>query len=131
MTSEGRKPNLFIVGAMKCGTTAWYEYLRSHRDVFMPDLKEPGFFAFDLPNWQAVKSEQEYTRLVAAGGTFKVSGEASSNYLLSETAAQAIRNYNSAAKILIFLREQEDCLPSLHNQFLAELAEDIVHFEKA
>jgi len=29
------KPNLFIVGAPKCGTTSLYEYLRTHPAVFM------------------------------------------------------------------------------------------------
>jgi Sulfotransferase domain len=126
-----RKPNLFIVGAMKCGTTSWYEYLRSHPDIFMPDLKEPSFFAFDLPNWRVTESEEEYSRLFADVGSAKVIGEASTAYLASETAATAIQKYNPTAKILIFLREQEDCLPSLHNDYLAEFSEDIGDFETA
>jgi hypothetical protein len=129
--ARARKPNLFIVGGLKCGTTAWFEYLRSHPDVFMPDRKEPCFFAFDLPNWQAVKSQEDYSRLFADSSGAKVIGEASANYLVSETAAKAIRDYNPAAKILIFLRGQEECLPSLHNQFLAEFAEEISDFETA
>jgi hypothetical protein len=36
-----RKPNFFIVGAPKCGTTALSEYLRSHPDVFFSSPKEP------------------------------------------------------------------------------------------
>ena len=49
MTAPPGKPNLFIVGAMKCGKTAWYEYLRTHRDIFMSVPKEPSFFDFDVP----------------------------------------------------------------------------------
>jgi hypothetical protein len=52
-------------------------------------------------------------------------------YLFSEAAAKAIREFNPDAKILIFLREQEDYLPSLHNQFLREFAEEIADFETA
>jgi hypothetical protein len=125
------KVNLFIVGAPKCGTTAWYEYLRSHPDIFMPDLKEPGFFALDLPNWRGIRTDEEYSRLFADRGAAKVLGEASGIYLISETAAQAIRNYNPAAKILIFLREQEEFLPSFHNLNLWEFAEDVADFETA
>jgi len=131
MTAEGRKPNLFIVGAMKCGTTAWYEYLSSHPNIFMPDLKEPGFFAFDLPKWRDTQTEAEYSALFADSGSAKLIGDASPIYLMSNRAAQAIRDYNPAAKILIFLRDQEDYLPSLHNLNRLEFAEDIEDFEKA
>ena len=34
-------PDFFIVGHPKCGTTALYEMLRGHPQIFMPDLKEP------------------------------------------------------------------------------------------
>jgi hypothetical protein len=116
---------------MKCGTTAWYEYLRSHPDIFMPDLKEPGFFALDLPNWRGIQSEEEYAALFADSGSAKMLGEASGIYLVSDTAAQAIREFNPAAKILIFLRDQEQYLPSLHNLNLLEFAENIRDFEMA
>ena len=46
---SGPRPNLFIVGAPKCGTTAWVEYLRTHPDIFFPEIKEPHYFATDLP----------------------------------------------------------------------------------
>lgn len=131
MTASAPKPNLFIVGAMKCGTTAWYEYLRSHPDIFMPDLKEPGFFAFDLPKWRGIESEDEYSALFADSGPARVIGEASAIYLMSTTAAQAIRDHNPAAKILIFLRDQEEYLPSLHNLNRLEFAEDTGDFETA
>jgi len=125
------KPNLFIVGAMKCGTTAWYEYLRSHPDIFMSARKEPSYFAFDVPHWRHVKTEEEYSALFAGSGAAKVIGEASTTYLFSKTAAKALRDYSPSAKILIFLRDQEEYLPSLHNQFLAEFSEDIIDFETA
>jgi len=52
-------------------------------------------------------------------------------YLFARAAANAIRDYNPDAKILIFLREQEEFLPSLHNQFLREFSEEIEDFETA
>ena len=45
------KPDFFIVGALKCGTTSLYEYLRQHPEVFMSRIKEPHFFGRDLPHW--------------------------------------------------------------------------------
>ena len=41
-------PDFFIVGHAKCGTTALYEMLRAHPQIFMPDFKEPMYFA---RNW--------------------------------------------------------------------------------
>src|SRR5829696_5300628 len=132
MTSSGNRPgipNLFIVGAPKCGTTAWVEYLRTHPDIFFPNTKEDCFFALDLPGFRFIQTEAEYSKLFAGSHGARVIGEASAMYLFSNAAADAIRNYNPDAKILIFLREQEEFLPSLHNQFLREFSEEIEDFE--
>ena len=126
-----RKPNLFIVGAPKCGTTAWVEYLRTHPDIYFPNSKEDCFFALDLPKFRFIHTEAEYSKLFVESGSAKIVGEASAMYLFSEAAAKAIRDYNADAKILIFLREQEEFLPSLHNQYLREFSEEIGGFETA
>ena len=124
-----RLPNLFIVGAPKCGTTAWAEYLGSHPEIFFPKYKDQCFFAHDLPNFRLTRTDADYAGLFADSRNAKVIGEASAMYLFSEAAADAIREHDPAAKILIFLREQEEYLPSLHNQFLLEFAEEIEDFE--
>ena len=41
------KPNFFILGAAKCGTTSLYHYLGQHPDVCVSVDKEPGFFERD------------------------------------------------------------------------------------
>jgi len=38
-------PNLFIIGAAKAGTTALYDYLAQHPQVFLSRSKEPMFFS--------------------------------------------------------------------------------------
>jgi len=50
------KPNLFVVGAVKSGTTSLYKYLKNHPDVIVSSEKEPAFFMrdgsfdeFDMP----------------------------------------------------------------------------------
>ena len=40
-----RVPDFFIVGHQKCGTTALYKMLRRHPQIFLPDVKEPRYFA--------------------------------------------------------------------------------------
>ena len=128
---SGPRPNLFIVGAPKCGTTAWVEYLRTHPDIFFPEIKEPHYFATDLPGMRWTDSLAKYESLFEHAGDRKIVGEGSVMYLYSEAAAQAIRDYNPHSKILIFLRAQEDFLPSLHHQYLYRFSEDIEDFEKA
>ena len=48
--SEMTRPNFFVVGTFKGGTTTIYNYLRQHPDIFMCVPKEPRYFAFDPDN---------------------------------------------------------------------------------
>jgi hypothetical protein len=125
------KPNLFIVGAPKCGTTAWVEYLSSHPDIFFSPMKEPHYFNTDMPNYRWVKDRDAYLSLFDEAGSASVVGEASVQYLYSTEAARNISRFNPDAKILILLRDQEDFLPSLHNQIVYNGDEIITDFELA
>jgi len=125
------KPNLFIVGAPKCGTTAWVHYLGTHPKIFFAKPKEHCYFALDLPNFRLTHAAADYEKMFAESGDAEVIGEASAMYLFSQSAAEAIRKHDPKSKILIFLREQEEYLSSLHNQFLWEFAEEIEDFETA
>lgn len=40
-------PNFFVIGAPKCGTTTLYHLLKQHPQIYMPSVKEPGFFSSD------------------------------------------------------------------------------------
>ena len=42
--SSGALPNLIVIGAMKCGTTALHRYLGLHPDIAMSKPKELNFF---------------------------------------------------------------------------------------
>ncbi len=45
MPNFDRMPNLFMIGAAKAGTTALYNYLTQHPEVFLSRVKEPMFFS--------------------------------------------------------------------------------------
>ena len=125
-------PNFFIVGAPKCGTTALYEYLRSHPQVFMPDLKEPHFFSDDLITYHIVKTLEEYTQLFAEATPQHLRvGEASASYLLSSAAIPAIRRFNPGAKIIAMFRNPVDMVYSFHSQLLYWSQETEDDFEVA
>lgn len=101
------KPDFLIVGAAKSGTTSLYEYLRQHPDVFMPDWKEPAFFA--PPEAGGVQSEEEYLALFQNAGNAKAVGEASVAYLYTPEAPQRIRDFlGHEVKIIILLRNPVD-----------------------
>ena len=44
----GTIPDFFVVGHPKCGTTALHQMLKTHPEIYMPDRKEPWFFAEEL-----------------------------------------------------------------------------------
>jgi hypothetical protein len=126
-----KRPNLFIVGAPKCGTTAWYEYLGTHPDIFLPELKEPHYFCADFPEKCRVDGRRGYFDLFAPAKTEKVIGEASASYLYSKLAARNIRAFATDARIIIFVRERAALLVSWHNQLLENGIENRGDFEEA
>jgi hypothetical protein len=128
------KPNLFIVGAPKCGTTAMYEYLKAHPEIFMHDrIKEPHYFAkeFQVKGMDKYKDEKTYLSIFEAATDEKWIGEASVLYLYSEEAAQNIWEFNPNAKIIIMLRNPVDMLYSLYYQYRFSGNEIIGTFEGA
>lgn len=113
-----RQPNFFIVGAPKCGTSAWVSYLSGHPDVFFTPRKEPHYFCTDFPNFRWAETEEDYLAFFVDAGDVPVIGEASVMYLYSRDAARRIHAFDEQAKILILLRGQGSFLPSYHNQIL-------------
>lgn len=45
VSAAARLPNFFVIGSMKSGTSSLYRYLAAHRQIFMPEPKEPDYFA--------------------------------------------------------------------------------------
>ncbi len=125
LPAETKGPDFFIVGHPKCGTTALYEMLRGHPQIFMPELKEPWFFAQDMrPRWQPARQAPtpqnllDYRALFAGASPGQRTGEASSTYLLSSDAAGHIAELLPDARIIAILREPAGFLRSLHQQLL-------------
>lgn len=118
-------PDFFIVGHHKSGTTALYEMLKRHPQIYMPELKEPKFFASDLPARlrpsQADRlphTLEEYLALFAPARSEQRVGEASPSYLGSHTAAGLIAEAQPDARIIAILREPASFVRSLHLQYV-------------
>jgi hypothetical protein len=126
------RPNFFIVGAPKCGTTALYEYLRPHPNIFLPDIKEPHYFASDLGTYRRIKTAEDYAGLFSTATDRHLRiGEASVYYLRSAAALANIRHFDPDAKLIAMFRNPVDMLHSFHSQLLYVAEENVSDFETA
>ena len=126
------RPNFFIVGAPKCGTTALYEYLRPHPNVFMAKVKEPHFFAKDLGTYPLIKTLDAYMALFGDSTDRHLRvGEASVYYLRSSTAIANIYEFNPDAKLVAMFRNPVDMVHSFYSQLVYVAQEDVDDFETA
>ncbi len=120
----GRIPDFLIVGHPKCGTTALYEMLKRHPQIYMPLNKEPWFFAEELHEHTpprpggTPRTLEEYSQWFVDARPEQTVGEASPHYLWSPTAAAHIARVNPDARIIAIVREPASFLRSLHLQFL-------------
>jgi hypothetical protein len=143
-----RLPDFFIVGHAKCGTTALYEMLRRHPQVYLPEYKrgsgkEPWYFAQDNPQPQLTAERsvaftgrramtlEQYAGLFTAAQPGQLVGEASTSYLWSTSAARRIAKARPDARIIAILREPASFLYSLHLQLLQNHHESERDFRRA
>lgn len=129
-----RKPDFFIAGAPRCGTTALYTYLSEHPNIFMSEVKELNYFASDFPGVQkiAFNSDDDYLKVFSsAGDNHQAVGEASPFYLYSEHAFNNILAFNPRSKIILTLRSPVQFVQSFHRLNLSLLREDEEDLEKA
>jgi len=141
-------PDFFIVGHAKSGTTAMYEMLSRHPQIFMPEYKwgagkEPWYFSRDNPQPQRDSTRsieftgrremslETYGALFADAREDQLIGEASSSYLWSKSAPGRIAQARPDARIIAILREPAAFLRSLHLQLLQNHMEFVSDFRKA
>jgi hypothetical protein len=119
------KPNLFIVGAPKCGTTALSEYLRSHPEIFVTKEKEVHYFCFDFDErYPRPYSMSEYINVFKNVRGESIIVDASPWYLYSKEAIEAAYHFNSEARFIAMIRSPFEMVPSLHRQLLNNKDED-------
>jgi hypothetical protein len=125
------KPNFFIIGAQKCGTTALHTYLKSHPQIFTPRVKEIHYFASDHPNYHIVHNMKDYLGLFQSAESYPVISEGSTTYLSSAVAVQNVYDFNPDAKIVIMVRNPIKMVQSFHSHMLYFFEEDVTDFETA
>jgi len=135
------RPDFFIVGAPKCGTTSLARYLAEHPSIFICEPKEPNYFARELIEHPGSTDRSEapwrydrqaYLALFAAADRRHLAvGEASTTYLYSQQALAGIRSFNPEARIVAMLRNPVDLAQSLHAQKVIEGEETVDDFAAA
>ncbi len=136
-------PNFFIIGAAKAGTTALYETLKQHHEIYMSPIKEPHFFGFEseppvFPGlagtyyrrtgvWRA----RDYGQLFAAVTHERAIGEASNLYMLSPSAAGRIKHNLPHSRIVAVLRQPAERAYSDYNSMVQNGVEPAGSFAEA
>ena len=111
------KPNLFVIGAMKSGTSSLHYYLAAHPQIFMSDPKEPSYFAVSSRSKSAspqiatqsyCRSEEEYLRLFENAQGATIIGESSTNYTKLNSFTQVpqrIAAFQPDARFIYIMRD--------------------------
>jgi hypothetical protein len=93
-------PELLIIGAPKCGTTALAEALGRHPSVFIADRKEPSFF--DV-NWD--RGLAWYERFFTAARPGQLRGEATPDYLSTPECVDRIADTSPGCRLVAVTRD--------------------------
>jgi len=101
------KPNFLVIGAARSGTTSLFQYLESHPNIFMSEVKEINFFSNENYwlkgfNWY----EKHFRR-----ANVDIIGEASTSYTQApfyDQVAKRIFNYKPEMKLIYVLRDPID-----------------------
>lgn len=135
MTGETR-PNLFVIGAPKCGTSALCAYLSDRDDVFICTPKEPFYLCFDFPELRArnfLETEADYLALFAEAdpARHRIVGEGSTNYLRSRVAVDEALALSPDARFIVMLRSPIEIAHAYHMEQVFSHNEDVTDFETA
>lgn len=105
-------------------------WLSEHPQVFISPVKEPHHF--DTDHVPGIKNRKQYEALFrkADDGHVRV-GEASVRYLHSRVALKSILNYSERPKFIVMVRNPIEMAPSLHEQYVFSLLENVASFEEA
>jgi len=108
-----RKPNLFLVGAPKAGSSLLWTMMKEHKDIFFstnPE-KEINYFSYDELTHNSyykdykVKSEYDYLKVFKKGQSVKYLVDGSVSYFAYPSIPKKLYEFNSDAKIIVIVRD--------------------------
>lgn len=138
------RPNLFLIGGMRCGSTSLNLILSQHPDIFMSPIKEPKYYVaeamrripnatstqkLDIARYEAkgrYRTSETYSSLFDKVGNERIVGE-SSQYLFHTDVIPTILADSPNARILVSLRDPVDRLFSEY-QYMSRRGKEIGSF---
>ena len=137
-----KAPTFIIIGAARSGTTALYDLVRQHPQVFMSAIKEPNYFAFEGEplDWcgpgnefvnNSVARWEDYLALFADAPVGAAIGEASPLYLWAPDAARRLKARLPDVKMIAVLRNPIEQAFSHYLYARAQMIEPLDDFEAA
>lgn len=138
-------PDFFLIGAPKCGTSALFQALRQHPDIYMPSVKEPHFYAVGpdrpirrpprprrgLGKRAPISDPSAYRALFSEANGHRAVGEASTSYLRSRIAPMRISQEVPDAKLIAVLRHPVERAHSSYWFYVSRCVERAPSFEDA
>jgi hypothetical protein len=103
------KPNFFIIGAARSGSTSLYLYLEQHPDIYFPEVKELNFFS--NPKYWAKGLDWYESRFKPRDKNISRIGEASTSYTrapFSQAVPEKIFSYAPDSKLIYIVRNPID-----------------------
>lgn len=101
------KPDLFIPGAAKSGTTSLHDLLNAHPEISMSSTKEPGYWKNKKFSKFNINDLFKYKNLFDEKK--KIKGESSTAYMFHDSFIKNIKkNYQESPKFIFILRNPVD-----------------------
>jgi hypothetical protein len=125
LTDQEWRPNLFIAGFNRCGTTELCDYLSQHHDIFLPSEKEPNTF-WDLAKYPAyfsgdrtgnlryrrALSLNEYYEMFSKGKKYRYRIDGTPSYAFDPKFARILKSFSENAKVILLIRDSKHRLAS-------------------
>ena len=127
LTDQEWKPNLFIAGFNKCGTTELCDYLSQHPDIFLPFDKEPNTF-WDFPKYppyfsgdrtgnrkyRRFSNMDEYYEMFSKGKRYRYRIDGTVSYTFDPKFSSILKSFSKNAKVILLIRDQTHRLASMY-----------------
>ena len=135
------RPNLFIAGFAKAGTTELSDYLSQHPDIFLPFEKEPNTF-YDLAKYPAyfsgdrtgnarkrIFSLDDYYELFSNGEKYRYRIDGTVSYTFDPKFSHILKSFSENAKVILLIRNQSHRLSSIYfHSFLIHKENDFARW---
>jgi hypothetical protein len=101
--AESPGPHFLCIGSQKSGTTSFYQTLKAHEEIYLPDNKEIHYFTkyFD-------KGSDWYVEQFAEAPPGRLRGEVTPYYLFHEAVPQRIHAFRPKIMLIALVRDPVD-----------------------